>query len=154
MYKRQVLNVGHSVFITLNSDWGSLSDASGSTRQDNWDKLDGSSVCPSGFRVPSISELTAELYETGADISSNTPNTDKRINAFESFLKLPSSGNRDRTSGNLTSTENIGILWSNTVNISTVFVDRAGWDASGKITAAVVTTNGYNVRCIDNGGLR
>ncbi|PHR56876.1 MAG: hypothetical protein COA44_07135 [Arcobacter sp.] len=73
-------------FVTNSSspyDW-TTADINGGIRSANWSKLDGSSVCPVGFRVPSITELNAETN------SLNTAN----LSAFDSFLKLAYAGFR------------------------------------------------------------
>ena len=81
-----VTNVGHPFFIKGNSDWAKNGvDNSGATRVANWSKTDGSSVCPVGFRVPTKAELSAEF---------STNNIHNRVDAFNSFLKLPSAGVR------------------------------------------------------------
>ena len=59
-------------------DWA-LGDATGATRSANWSKTDGSSVCPIGFRVPNITELSAETVDE--DVIN-------RDTAFTNFLKL------------------------------------------------------------------
>ncbi len=64
-------------FIIENDDWAST-DTDGSIRSANWSKTDGSSVCPAGYSVPTLAELTDE-------------NTD----ATNGFLRLPFSGFRD-----------------------------------------------------------
>ncbi len=68
-------------------DWvASGVDDNGSARIANWSKTDGTSVCPIGFRVPTIDELKSELLDSGsAEIQD-------RDDAFNSFLKLPSAG--------------------------------------------------------------
>ena len=69
-------------------DWVT-SDTNGSIRSANWSKTDGSSVCPIGYRVPTLAEIIAETIGlSGADDVKN------RDNAFNNFLKLPSAGRR------------------------------------------------------------
>jgi len=51
----------------------------------NWSKADGSSVCPVGYRVPTMEEIKAET------ISASSP-VINRETAFTNFLKLPSAG--------------------------------------------------------------
>jgi len=136
-------NVVHSKFIlSLHSsyDWV-LSDTNGQKRQENWSKIDGHSICPIGFRVATIEELRAELLKSG---SANIRNGD---DAFKSFLKLPSSGHRYRSSGDLLDKGLWGSIWS--------------VSASGTRTSGVYFTqekadsyngggraNGRSVRCI------
>ncbi len=79
-------NVG-SLFVKNNWDWVSHGvDDNGTLRSAEWSKLDGSSICPIGFRVPTIAELRAETVDHG--VSSAT-------DAYNNFLKLPAAGYRD-----------------------------------------------------------
>jgi len=137
-----VTNVGHGNFITNNTfprDWASV-DSSGSTRSATWSKTDGSSVCPVGFRVPTIAELTAELLGAGsAQIVNN-------IDAFNSFLVLPSAGLRRPSSAFLVAQGSLGTVWSSSVdgpNASYVFFDE-GAAFSGNNARA----SGFTVRCL------
>jgi surface protein len=136
-------------FITNNSspyDWLDVDnndiDDNGSIRSANWSKTDGSSICPIGFRVPTIDELKAETIDlTGDDKVEN------RDDAFNSFLKLPVAGYRD---SNLTLTDigsTINISTSSIYNTSSsryLFIDFNNVDDEyyGK------RANGFTVRCI------
>ena len=104
--------VGHGDFITSTSipyDW-TLVDGFGITRKSNWFGLNGASVCPLDFRVPSIAELNAELFDIGSAEIHN------RVDAFNSFLKLPSAGTRSGLSGSFGSLHMWGYLWSGSVS--------------------------------------
>lgn len=46
---------------TNSGDWV-FGDNDGSLRQSRWQQTDGSSICPAGFRVPTIVELEQELF--------------------------------------------------------------------------------------------
>lgn len=86
----------------LADDWYST-DFYGNDRIYNWSRIDGSGVCPVGFRVPTYDELAAEfLTVTNAD------------SAFNKFLKLPTSGMRSQIDGTIKYTGEGGRLWSNT----------------------------------------
>jgi len=77
-----------SSFVYLDySDWTNI-DEDGTQRSFAWSKIDGSSICPIGFRVPTINELINETE----DVSNVTE-------AFQNFLKLPSAGYRGDQSG-------------------------------------------------------
>jgi len=65
---------------TNDYDWAKAVDGDGSTRQANWSAIDGSSVCPVGFIVPTIVELIAEFFDAGSAEMQN------RDDAFKSFL--------------------------------------------------------------------
>lgn len=66
-----------------------------SLRVGKWSATDGSSVCPVGFRIPTENELKAEIFDAGSAEIGN------RDDAFASFLKLPSAGNRSHINGAL-----------------------------------------------------
>jgi hypothetical protein len=95
-------NVGHSMFITPTSspyDWSLYGDEK---RSENWSKTDGSSVCPAGFRVPTMTELEAENINWSGETAFNQ-------------LKLPSAGYRD-IGGDVYENGNNGYVWSTTRN--------------------------------------
>ncbi|MBE8190511.1 MAG: hypothetical protein HAW58_06675, partial [Candidatus Thioglobus sp.] len=71
------------------NDWLS-GDNNGARRQAFWSRIDGSSVCPTGFRLPTKAELEAE---------SSTYTNPRYTAAFNSSLKFPRNGNR-HTNGN------------------------------------------------------
>jgi len=123
-------------------DWVSDGvDNDGSQRSANWSKTDGSSVCPVGYRVPTIDELTAETIDlTGEDDVQN--NTD----AFNSFLKLPSAGYRDGSSGSLDTQGSNGSVWSSSVYNS--FSKGLGFGSSNADWYYFSRVNGLSVRCI------
>ncbi len=106
--------VGHGDFIIIDVDpldWadGGVDD-NGTTRAANWSKLDGSSVCPVGFRVPTVDEMKAELLDVGsAEIRNNA-------DAFDSFLKFPSAGYRGDGSADMIGVDLSGWVWANSVN--------------------------------------
>jgi uncharacterized protein (TIGR02145 family) len=68
------------------ADW-TTADSDGSTRLARWNSVDGSSICPNGFRLPTIEEWIAEVGVDGADIGGHW-------DAFNSFLALPNAGRR------------------------------------------------------------
>ena len=77
-------NVGSEFIIDSGGDWTTL-DSNGSIRSETWSRIDGTGICPIGFRVPTIDELKAETLDIGVA---------NRDDAFNSFLKLPSAGHR------------------------------------------------------------
>jgi len=103
-------NVGHGDFISstfaLNYDW-TQADSNGSLRSKNWLSVDGISVCPIGFRVPTINELVEETLSHGVV---------DRDTAFSNFLKLPSSGFRGDIIGEMVDAGSAGNMWSSSVN--------------------------------------
>jgi len=122
---------------TYDYDWAQAADGSGSLRATNWSKTDGSSVCPAGYRVPTEAELKAETTDAG--VANNT-------DAFNSFLKLPSAGYRNYSSGSLINQGSWGYVWSASVGGSDsrylVFGSSdAGWNGDGR-------ADGLSVRCL------
>jgi len=131
-----VNNVGHMLFIKDHSDWAKNGvDDSGAIRATNWSKTDGSSVCPIGFRVPTKDEVIAEFA-----------NIHNRVDAFNSFLKLPAAGAR-YYNGIMNKVGDSGALYTTSINSG----DRA-YDIYYNISQAGVFNpsyaNGVSIRCI------
>jgi hypothetical protein len=77
-------NVGPDFIVGVSSDWTvSGVDTNGVLRSAVWSRTDGTSVCPTGFRVPTNAELQGEI-----------PPQSNNTGFFESDLKLPSAGAR------------------------------------------------------------
>jgi len=135
------VNVGSS-FITGTDDW-TTADTNGSLRSANWSKTDGSSVCPVGFRVPTIDEITVETIDKGLTTLETL---------YNSFLKLP-KGNYRHYNGNMQTLYIWGMLWSSTSSES-----PTAWDLSHgnyRESTNIATdqykdkrTFGLNIRCI------
>ena len=137
-----VSNVGHGNYITnitISTDWTSI-DSNGSIRSANWSKTDGTAVCPTGFRVPTLTELSLELFATG---SANISNRD---DAYASFLKLPSSG--IRYVGNMYSVGSWGLLWSSSVyDNDTTMSNSVSFDDTSAYAQGVERAIAIPVRC-------
>lgn len=99
-----IINAG-SEYVTW-IDW-TTADSDGALRAANWSKTDGTSICPVGYRVPTIEELSYETaaFEGDTEVYYN-------LKAFNSFLKLPSAG--IRYSGDLSEQGKGGVVWSST----------------------------------------
>ncbi|MDB2562100.1 fibronectin type III domain-containing protein [Sulfurimonas sp.] len=140
-----ITNAGPNFIVNNNSpyDWTTV-DASGSLRSENWKKTDGTSVCPVGFRVPSLQELTDEYgAATDSRIIGNV------VEAYNSFLKLPAAGQRRRDNGQMESVSQNTYIWAN--DVSSGFGANAyfyGADSGG--AAGNGLTNSYSVRCIQD----
>ncbi len=123
-----------SSFRVGSGDWASV-DSSGTMRITNWSATDGSSVCPAGYRVPTLTELGAETLDNGV-INSNT--------AFSNFLKLPSAGYR--FDSYFDGQGSWGIVWSASVGGS---ASRALYFDSGSVhMSSGGRTLGLSVRCL------
>jgi len=135
-----------------NFDWDWLEEYDDGYRQANWQATNGSSICPKGFRVPTIDELASELDEF--DVSRIHNNQE----AFKNFLKLPSAGYRGRFydthpfDGKVHGKEKSGALWSVTrggfgptslyVSYGLKYADIGESEFGGPLI------EGMNVRCI------
>lgn len=123
---------------TVTSDWVEAGvDDNGSKRVANWSRIDGTSVCPVGFRVPTIDELKAETLD-----ATDTTGSTKVINgdtAFTNFLKLPSSGYR---LDGLNEQNLSGYLWSST---SMQAIEFDSGEASSRND---LRTYGESIRCL------
>ncbi len=131
-------------------DWTDK-DGDGSKRKAVWEKTDGTSICPVGFRVPTIDELKAETIEWSdpnmiEDESIGKVKVTNRDTAFKNFLKFPVSGYRYYGDASLGNLGHYGFVWSSSPNGSNGqsihFNDSNAFDSSSK--RAYV----FSVRCL------
>jgi len=133
------VNSAGSSFIKGSKDWVSV-DGAGTTRTANWSATDGSSICPVGFRVPTLAELKAELLDAGSAQIQN------REDAFNSFLALPSAGGRSYGGGSLIVVGSGGYVWTSSVNGSySHYVNFRSGDAGSYSSPRAY---GFTVRCL------
>jgi len=119
---QNITTVGHSMFILADYahryDWAYTVDQDGSDRITQWREVDGSSVCPKDFHVATEAELKAELLdENSAEIQKSSlekegNSDDRRINAFNTFLKLPMAGDRHPLTGKTDNQTIKGAIWT------------------------------------------
>ncbi|WP_394208755.1 hypothetical protein [Enterovibrio calviensis] len=138
-------NVGNGNFITGFFDWASV-DTARTLRQANWSSLDGSSVCPEGYRVPTDTEVKAETSDlTGDDAISNA------TDLFNSFLRIPIAGYRNFGGGEIL---NVGTYTSfATTSLGDTQTTIKTFDADSSSAAIFNTSSisfGISVRCIKN----
>ncbi len=132
-----IKNAG-SEYVTF-SDW-TTADSDGALRAANWSKTDGTSICPVGYRVPTLDELSSEsaAFQEDAAVYYN-------LKAFNSFLKFPSAG--IRYNGDLSDQGKGGVVWSSSVSSNSnsyyfyFFAGNASTNEKGR-------SQGSNVRCI------
>lgn len=128
---------GHGNYITNTvypTDWRS-------PQNDNlWQGVDGvNNPCPSGFRLPTVSEWEAEIA------SWDTQDND---GAFGSVLKLPATGFRFHDDGNVILAGEMGFYWA-----QEAFGDQArsagfGSSSSNTYVGADRRGMGFAIRCI------
>jgi uncharacterized protein (TIGR02145 family) len=152
-----VNSVEHGKFIESNTtyanDWARAADANGSIRMANWSKTDGTYVCPTGFRAPTIKEIRDELLIPGsAQIDQNSTqksgnDDDPRVNAAKCFLKLPSAGYRNMTSTQVDAQGITGVIRSiSPTETGTKWIVYN--DANAVESSMADRANGLYVRCI------
>ena len=132
------LDAAGSSFITTNNDyeddWANSVDTNGTLRQNIWSSVDGSSVCPLGYRVPTADELALEIVGG-------------REENFNNFLRVPSSGVRDSYDWFASPVGQTGGMWASDVN-GTKSMSLYFNVAESYIHTADKRANGMNVRCI------
>ena len=131
----------NGIFITNSSspyDW-TTADANGNLRAREWSKIDGTSICPVGYRVPTIDELTAETINASTAVTNNT-------DAFNNFLKFPSAGYRGHSDGSLYLQASGGFVWSGSVSGS--YSQYLFFLSGGARTDGGGRANGLSVRCL------
>ncbi len=96
------INPGHSYFINNAYDWTS-DDNDGIQRSSQWSATNGSSICPIGFRVPTIEELRSETIDQGVE---------NYADVFDNFLKVPVAGYRNYYDSSIYHKGNVAYLYS------------------------------------------
>lgn len=108
-----------------------------------WQGLNGiNNPCPAGFRIPTNQEFDNENINTGAS-------------AFNSFLKLPYSGWRNNTNGEVSliaEGTSYGFVWTSTVSggTSTNDAEAFAYYSTRAYLNPYARARGYSVRCIKN----
>jgi hypothetical protein len=125
-------------------DWvASDIDESGALRSAFLAKIDGTGVCPIGFRAPTATELTADTTDA---TTTKVTDSDK---AFSSFLKLPATGVRNRSGGTLLNVGTEGRIWNSTASGSYSGNLRFSTSAdSADSDGTRARTFGLSVRCL------
>jgi uncharacterized protein (TIGR02145 family) len=135
-----VSNTGADFIRSDTNDWVDTGvDDSGSLRAASWSKTDGTSVCPVGFRVPTIGELKAETIEA-------TTVVEGRDTAFTNFLKLPSAGYRENEAGSLIAQGSEGYIWSSSPDSE--YASNLLFMDSYADLYSIYRSYGKSVRCI------
>ncbi len=138
------VNNAGTAFITALYWVASGVDVDGSLRIANWSKVDGTSLCPSGYQVPTIDELAAETVNQGVASLDD---------AFNNFLKIPAAGSRDFYG--VSGQTYLALIWSRSIrNGNSAY---RFWAATGSAdeagTVAYSIGEGQSVRCIEASSL-
>jgi hypothetical protein len=105
-----------------------------------WQGVNGvNNPCPSGYRIPTETELVAERLSWSVNTS---------VGAFASVLKLPVAGYRDRSDGSLASVGAYSYYWSST--LSGTNSRYLNFNASDALMVDNPRAYGFTVRCIKN----
>ena len=128
-------NPGNGNFILAPStpfDWRS-------PQNDNlWQGVNGiNNPCPSGYRLPTETELNAERLSWSANTS---------VGAFASPLKLPMAGYRFVSDGSLSGVGAVGTYWSSAV--SSALAHYLGFSSSDANVSTTFRASGGSVRCL------
>jgi len=103
-----------------------------------WQGVNGvNNPCPSGYRLPTETELNAERLSWSSNNSTG---------AFASPLKLPVAGNRDDSNGSLNGVGTYGYYWSSTVNGANAY--RLYFRSSSADLNDNGRARGFSVRCL------
>ena len=133
-----------SNFITSGGDW--LSSSPQDDTRWNGSAKGTHDPCPSGFRVPTETELEAERNNGGTGFWGTGSVQNNAAGAFASVLKLPLAGYRYPSNGTLSDVGSGGDYWSSTVS------GTLALDLYINITNASMfpnnRANGVSVRCI------
>lgn len=127
-------------------------DDDGSKREAQWAKVDGTGICPTGFRVPTIDEIKLETTQYSAVNNENTgavkvTNFDT---ALKNFLKLPTAKSRLAFSGEINTFMDSINLWSNTRNTNNkIWQLSVSQFAGAQIDGNASYGDGQSVRCIE-----
>ena len=125
----------HGSFITSN---GSPNDWRVPQNTNLWQGVNGvNNPCPSGYRIPTEAELSAERLSWSTNNASG---------AFASPLKLPVAGRREDSDGSLFIVGSDGSCWSSTV--SAPYSRSLLFNSSNANMFSKDRANGFSVRCI------
>jgi uncharacterized protein (TIGR02145 family) len=131
-------------FITWNSspyDWRN------GQNNNLWQGVNGiNNPCPSGYRLPTEAEWEAERNNGGTGYWGTGSVQNNYTGAWQSVLKLPMAGRRDRSNGSLNVVGNVGRYWSSTV--SGTDARNLYFDSSLAYMRTYNRAHGTSIRCL------
>jgi hypothetical protein len=135
---------GNALFITNGNspfDWRSGQNVN------LWQGVSGTNnPCPSGYRLPTETELEAERNNGGTGFWGTGSAQNNAAGAFASPLKLPMSGYRSFSSGTLGNVGTDGFCWSSTVSgTDSRFL---GFGSFSAFMGNGIRADGFAVRCL------
>ncbi len=133
------INKVRKKFIKNSEEW-LISDKKGAKRASNWSAIDGSSICPIGYRVPTDTELAAETTKASSAVPNNTK-------VFKNFLKLPSAGYRYSYNGRKDNQASYGFVWT-TSAVGSHEAKNLQFDVYNTTLKESYRAFGFSVRCV------
>jgi uncharacterized protein (TIGR02145 family) len=130
-------------FITSTSDWLTVP---ADTRW-NGSAKGAHDPCPTGFKVPTDTELEAERNNGGTGFWGTGSLQNNALGAFNSALKLPLAGYRSLSAGALTSVGSFGAYWSSST-LSGTNARSLNFNSSNAGMYSDTRAYGFSVRCI------
>jgi len=138
-----ITNAGTDFILSTSStnsyDWAKSADGDGALRNSQWSVLDGSGICPIGFRVPNTDELKAETVNASIPVASG-------IDAFENFLKLPAAGYLNNNTKDMFNQGAFGFVWTSSPD--GVYAFGLNFSSSYADFFSLSRARGMGVRCI------
>ena len=137
---------GHPNFILNNAGYDWLA---AQADPDRWATAN-QGPCPAGYHVPTDAQwATADAFNGGAATNGGaTVGWDNNTETYESALKLPSAGYRNRIDGLLIFQDTYGFYWSSTVSGTNARLLR--FYSTAASTGNDSRAYGFPVRCLKN----
>ena len=111
-----------------------------------WEKVND--PCPTGWRVPTISELES-LSTAGSQWTTVNDVTGRIFGSDDKTLFLPAAGHRcPNLGGNLHYVDTTGYYWSSSIHINDNYTYNLGFSSTSVTTDGSIRSAGFSVRCV------